>query len=109
MRGTLSLKTVTTAGTPVQVSTTNIRCSQITIQPLRGLGASTVAPTQNSGYIYLMNSSTAKGAASTNIVAALASGADAVMLRAEQINGFNLADFYLDADTSGDGAIISYA
>lgn len=112
-----AVKVVTTAGTPVQLTTANIRVNQIWIQPMKSLSAAGTPPVDNAGFIYLINhagasgSPTAKGAASTNIVAAIGTGQNTVGLPAHvyEVRGMNLSDFWLDADNSLDGALISYA
>ena len=105
-----AVKVVTTAGTPVQVTTnTEIVCSEIWLQPMRSLSAAATAPEQNSGAIYLMNSSTAKGASSSNVIMALDTQQPAVSLKSPVPNGINLSKLWLDADNNGDGVLISYA
>ena len=104
----LGLKTVTTAGTAVVLSATKIRCTKIWIQPLKALNAAAAEHTDNVGTLYIMNSSTAKGAASTNIMAVIPTGADTILLEASQKGGYDLSTIYLDAVNNGDGALVNY-
>ena len=106
---TLGIKTVVTAGTPIQLSTTVQKCNRIWVQPLKAFGASAAADTANAGVIYILNTLTAKGESSTNVIARLDSGENAVLLEAPKSGHFDLSAFWIDAQTSGDGAIISYA
>lgn len=112
-----AVKVVAAAGTPVRLTTSNIRVNVIWIQPMRTLSALGTAPVDNTGAIYLINHAgaagtpAAKGATSSNIVAVFRSGENALGPRQHeyQVNGMNLSDFWLDADIAGDGALISYA
>jgi hypothetical protein len=106
----LGLKTVATSGTPVQLTTdTGIFCNVISVQPIKAGGAQGVAPTPNSGYVYLMRGNTAKGTALTGCVLMLDQEQPSFSIKAPTQLGFRLSDFYLDADVSGDGALIAYA
>ena len=102
----LGIVTVAASGTPQRLTTNDIKCERISIQPLKAGGAQGTAPTPNTGYVYLLNNSTAKETTLANCVLALAIGADAFTL---PVRGINLSSLYLDADNSGDGALISYA
>ena len=105
----LGLITVTTHGTRVRLSTTAYNCNGISIQPYRAVGASGVAPTSNTGNIYLMKGNVVKGATGAHIVAVIESDTPMFTLRAEAMLGYTVSDFYLDADNDGDGAVVSYA
>ena len=106
----LGLKTVTTHGTPVQLTTdTSIHCNVISVQPIKAGGATGVAPTENVGAIYLNRGSAAKGTALTGTVLLLRPVDTAFSIKAPTQLGFQLSHFYLDADNDGDGALISYA
>jgi hypothetical protein len=105
----LGLKTVTTHGTPVQLTTTDIFTNKLSIQAIKAVGATGVAPTSNVGAIYLMAAKTAKGAAGTDVIAIINADGDLFTLQSPSNLGFDLANYYLDADNDGDGALISYA
>ena len=105
----LGLKTVTTAGTPVQLTTSEIFCSQILIQPVRAGGASGTPPTPNTGVVYLMRGNVAKATGLGSCIAILQVGADALLIRGTAPNSIDLRLFYLDSDTNGDGALVIYA
>lgn len=105
----LGLITVATAATPQRLTTSAIMCNQILVQPIRAGGASGTAPTPNTGTIYLMRGSVAKATGLASCIAILPVSADALLIRSLVPNGIDLSLFYLDSDTSGDGALISYA
>lgn len=106
----LGLKTVTTHGDPVQLTTdTSINCNVISVQPIKAGGATNVAPTENVGVIYLMRGDVAKGTALTSCVLLLRPTDTAYTIKAPKQLGFSLSDFWLDSDEDGDGALISYA
>ena len=106
----LGLKTVTTHGTPVQLTTdTSIKFNVLSIQPIKAGGATGVAPTENVGAIYLMRGDVDKGTGLTSCVLLLRSGDAAFSIKAPTQLGFQLSHFWLDSDEDGDGALISYA
>lgn len=98
-----------TAGTPTQLSSSVIKCNRIWIQPLKAFGASGDVDTNNSGMVYILNTLTAKGASSANVIARLAPEENAIMLEAPVQYGFDLSAFWLDTQITADGALISYA
>lgn len=90
--------TVTTAGTRVQVSATDTPITTILVQ----------ADPNNTGYIYVGDSSVS----STRASAALGPGqSEAITSDASGRAGWDeyvLSDFYLDANTNGNKAYVSY-
>ena len=106
----LGLITVAAAATPVQLTTNaGIYCNIISVQPIKAGGVAGTAPTENVGAVYLMRGDVDKGTALTSCVLLLRSGDAAFSIKAPTQLGFRLSDFWLDADNSGDGALISYA
>ena len=104
-----AVKLVTAAGTPVQLSATSKPFNELLIQPMSDLSALGTAPVFNVGYIYLKRTSTAKGTGSTDIVMAIPNTSTGVTLRAQSRNGDDLMQYWLDADNSGDGALLAYS
>ena len=103
-----AIKTVT-AGTPSSLATGETKATKIWIQPMRSLSAAGTAPVPNTGTIYLMNSSTAKAIGSINVFASIGSLDNTILLESRQREGWDLSKIYMDADNTGDGALISYA
>ena len=103
-----AVKTVT-AGTPSALASSETRATKIWIQPMRSLSVAGTTPVPNTGTIYLMNTSAAKGASSTNIFASIGSLDNVILLESQQREGWDLSKIYMDADNTGDGALISYA
>lgn len=92
----LAKKTVTTAGTRVQITTSDIRSSSILIQ----------ADSANSGRIYVGDSTVA-----STLGVALTAG-QSLTIDADNIRGtteeFKLSDIWLDSSANGDSAHIFY-
>ena len=105
----LGVKVVTNGGTPVQLTTGDTFCDEVVFTPMRSLSAAGTPPTDNNEPIYVLNSSTAKGASSTNVLLVLLPGQSGVTIRSRTPLGINLKNIYLDADTNSDGALVSYA
>ena len=103
----LGLVTVTTHGTPVRLTSAATKCSQISIQPYRTLGASGTPPTDNTGTIYLMKGNNAKGANGANVLYVIEKGTPIFTIRSTVTCGLDASDYYLDSDTDGDGALVS--
>lgn len=88
--------TVTTAGTPVQVSSTRAGVQSITVFALAG----------NSGTnIYIGNSAMNKSTLA-GVYAIVAKGNNMPIEIPMAPAGLNAADIYLDADTSNDAALV---
>ena len=104
----LGVKVVAAAGIPVQLTTGDTFCDEVFFQPMKSLSAAGTPPVDNVEPIYILNSSTAKGASSTNVLFALLPGQPGQSLRSRTPLGLNLKNIYLDADTSADGALVSY-
>ena len=105
----LGVVVVTTKGTPVKLSSTSIVCSKIWIQPMQAGGASGTQPTVNTGYIYFLNSSTAKATGLANCIFAVPSSADSAQpFESLARNGWDLSKIWMDSDNNSDGALISY-
>lgn len=83
-------KTVTVAGTRVQLSATPIVVSELTIE----------AKSDNTGRIFV------GGASMTSSNGFQIAPGDSVTLKEAALN---LTDYYIDADVSGEGVIIRYA
>lgn len=105
----LGLKTVSAAGTPVQLSASGLKCRTIVVHGLKAIGATTVAPTENVGAVYLMRGNVAKGATGASVAATILPGEKVAIPVADKNSHALLSDFYLDADNNGDGGVISYA
>ena len=95
-------KTVAAAGTPVQLSATHVTCKRIIVNPIKS-AAPVVA---NTGAIYLMSAAGARATATYVIPAA--SGPQTIDRPPSSGEQFDLFDWWLDADTNGDGALIGY-
>lgn len=104
----LGVIVVTSAGTPVVLSSASRKCTEIIFQPMQSLAAAGTRPTPNAGFVYILNSSAAKGAASTNVLLALDINQPAVTLRAAAKDGYDLSRIWVDADNSSDGVLVSY-
>jgi len=105
----LGVIVVASAGTPQVLSATKLECNRVTFQPMRSLSVAGTAPVDNSGHVYILNSSAAKGASSTNVLLVLAIGQPATTLPSFAPNGIDLNRLYVDADNSSDGVLVSYA
>ena len=104
----LGVITVAAAGTTQVLASASTPCTQILIKPMRAAGASGTPPTPNTGVIYIKNVSTAKGTTGAGVVLAIETGADTFSFVSPARNGFDLSKLYMDADTNGDGALISF-
>jgi len=95
-------KTVTTAGTIVQVTTTPTNCNQLFIQALTAntgkiyIGLSTLVKATLVGALFVLPIPTANILPVYNPVAPVADGA------------IDLATIWLDSDVNGEGVLISY-
>ena len=104
----LGVKVVTSAGTPVQLSTSDLFCDEVIFVPMQSLGAAGTPTTENAEPLYVMNSNVAKSASSTNIILPLQPGQPGTSLRSRKDKGLNLKNMWIDADTSGDGVHVSF-
>lgn len=96
------ITTVATAGTAVAVSSTTKPCSHINFQPIKSL-APAVA---NTGSIYICKKGGSRATASS-VLYVLAPGQPAATT--SQFNaGDDLSNYAIDADTNGDGCLVSY-
>lgn len=103
--GSLGFVSVTTAGTPVQLSATEQICNFIRIQPRKNYN------TVNAGNIYIMTGTAGGGAASNQglIWAVLApEQAQGILINPQGENVHNLANWWIDAVNSGDGVLVGY-
>jgi hypothetical protein len=97
--------TVTTAGTPVQATSTSIMAHEVIIEPLAG----------NSGKSYVGNStinvSSGAGVSKTFLPPAASGGNDSYRLNARSGDGntIDVSQFWVDVQTSGQGVTVSYA
>ena len=91
---TVADKAVTTAGTQVQVSTSEIPARSITIQALPA----------NTGKIYVGDAD----CASNRCMAELSAGEFFVLGSDDQMEEFYLADVWIDSSVSGEGIHLSY-
>ena len=105
-----AVKTVTAAGTPEVLTTSDIVATRIWVQPMRALSALGTSPVLNTGFVYLKTGTVAKGTGSTDIILAVDPNAlTAIPLESAMRDGWHLNRIYIDADNSGDGVLISYA
>ena len=94
--------TVTTAGTPVQINSTNIPCQAISIQAL----------SSNAGKVYVGLSGMSKTTLIGNLaVLAVPSGAIIPSFSAsvDSANGLNVSQYWIDVDNSGEGVLVAYS
>lgn len=108
--GTSSVVTVVTAGTPVQVKTTHVACQSILIQALP----------QNTGRIVVGSDNTVRaGASATNpsgtVLAIIGAPTSGTATPPSATGGvptgpaaLDLQQFWVDAQVSGEGVIVSY-
>ena len=93
--------TVTTAGTIVQVSTTDLFCESFMVEPLH----------TNTGRTWVGGSNMVKATPVgvwAWIPAPSANIAPSFQVKGHFTEAFNLKDMYIDTDTSGEKAIITY-
>ena len=105
----LGIVTVTTHGTPVQLSATSILCSKIWLQSYKAMGASGTDPTPNTKSVYLMRGNVAKATAGASLIMAVEVGGSALTPDSVPPYSYDLSSYYLDADADGDGALVCYA
>jgi len=98
----LGIITVATAGTAVAVSASSKPCSRINFQPIKSLASATA----NTGSIYICTKGGSRATA-TSVLYVLAPGQPAAAT--SQFNaGDDLSNYAIDADTNGDGCLVSY-
>lgn len=103
----LGIKTVASAGTPVQIQAASTPCNQVNFQPVKSVGPYT----DNAGAIYIglqgMSKSTGAG-----VLYVLKPGVPASSVEAKSSRNVNMDDvsnYWVDADSNGDGVLVSYS
>jgi hypothetical protein len=96
----LGVVTVTTPGTKVSLSATDVRCEAVLIQALSN------ASHTNTGRVYLYDRNNNRIATLAVPTANTIPSASGTVPTAP--GGLNVADFKLDSDNAGDGVDVSY-
>lgn len=102
----IGLVTVSLAGTPVQLKSTSQICDSVNIEPVKSLGPYV----DNVGKIYIGTSAAMNKTTGAGVLYVLAPGQPAATVRQPGRIPFldDVSNYWMDADTSGDGALISY-
>lgn len=100
----LGIVNVTTSGTPQQLTSSVTETKDLWIRPLK-----TLPGTGNTGNIYIGNSTMVK-ATCVGVMLVIKTGDNPVHIERPRTSGefYDLSKLYIDADNSGDGAVIGY-
>lgn len=98
----LGLIAVTSAGTPQALWPSSLPCDAVNILPMKG------PTTANVGNIYIGTKGMNKTSL-VNVLYILASGQPATTVRSRATFKDDVNNYYIDADNSGDGAVISFS
>ena len=92
--------TVTTAGTPVQVTATSTRCQAISLQAL----------STNTGKIYVGNAQAMSKSTLANVLGVVAvptaNTIPSASISQQGTAGLDASSFWLDSDNSGEGVLV---
>jgi hypothetical protein len=100
----LGLVTVATAGVPQALAASVTETKDIWIRPLKSIPS-----TANTGNIYIGNSAMVKSTC-VGVMLVIKTGDAPVHVERPRTSGefYDLSQLYIDADNTGDGAIIGY-
>ncbi len=92
---------VASAGTPVRVTATSTPCYGLIVTPVIGNAGATHFGTST------LVKATLVGVIKTFLKPAATGASDTLQITCDQLNQLNAADYWVDAETSGDGLLVS--